>query len=214
MKYKRNLSGKERIVSKFLLENRIYEQLFNSKVEFVTSPTLQKLGVDLFVPGKYIFVDEKAAVNYVNTNLRNLVGDYINLSNNHIGWMADKKSLTTYLMQEFIILKDNRDTANFFVEDILAVDIMIIDFFKLRRYLDSIGWGIDAARILLKQMNSHGKTLLYNKRNHDVELRISKDYKESPAFVRVRYNVLVNKIRAQCFHAMYDGQLLAGFYRR
>ena len=213
MNYRKNSSGKETIVTKFLRERMVYESLFNREVKFVDTYFLQMLGVDFFVPDRYIFVDEKAAVNYVNAEFRNLVGDYVNTATNHRGWMADKESLTTHIMQEFIITNDSRNN-DFRLEDILAVDIMVIDFFKLKRYLDKIGWGIDAACLILRYMNQHNMSLMHNKRDKNVELRISKGYREAPAFVRVKYDTLVNKIGARCFYVRCDGKISEGFYRR
>lgn len=213
MKYRKNLSGKEELVTKFLKKQNVYKTLFG-KVNFVSEAWIQKLGVDFYTPKKYVFVDEKAAVNYAGTGIRNVVGDYINLFNKHIGWMADKKALTTHLMQEFIILKDNDKRYNYTDSDIFAIDIMFIDFSKLRHYLDSIGWDIDAALALLKTMDENNICEVINEEDKNVQLRITKDLKEKPGFIRIKRNTLINNIGAECISVTHKGLIREGFVPR
>jgi len=211
MKYRQNQSGREVYVSNFLNNRGVYRKIFDEDIEPVYNVKLQKLGVDFFVPSRYIFIDEKAAVNYAGTNIRNMVGDYINLSNNNVGWMADKKSLTTHIMQEFIILKDNSKRKTFTESDIFAIDIMFIDFGRLRKYLNDINWDIDTAMEILRDMNDNNVSLRRNPIDSSVELRITNDLREKPAYVRIKKNTLVNKIGAELCHVTCDGEVNLGF---
>jgi len=136
--------NKEQLLGKFL--DSIYPQI-NIEVERNNNIDLQHKGVDLIYKEKEnIFIDEKAQLDYLNSNLPTFTFELSYLKNEEyrLGWLFDESKLTThYFLITGIYAKNINDLTQGFIKCIIT---------SVNRSL------------LIKHLNSKGLTytVLYN----------------------------------------------------
>jgi len=128
---------KEKILASFL--DTRYAKL-NLHFERVHDLKLQKKGVDLIYvhKNKRFFIDEKAQLDYINTELPTFTFELSYLKNGleKTGWLLDKNKITShYFLIVGIYAIDPTDLEKGFTK----VKIISVDRTKLLVFLDSVG---------------------------------------------------------------------------
>ena len=131
------------LVSQFLDKN-FYSSC--SDVERIYTKKEQVKGVDIKFTfnGKRYICDEKAAIRYVNQNLKTFALELSFIDRNgdeHDGWLIDEEKINNSFM--FIWLdKADKDTIHS-IDDIKELELMIVSRDKIIEYLNGLGWTIN-----------------------------------------------------------------------
>ena len=141
---------KEKILASFL--DATYVKL-NLHFERIQELKLQKEGVDLIYvhKNKRFFIDEKAQLDYINTELPTFTFELSYLKNGveKMGWLLDKNKITThYFLIVNIYASDKTDLEKGFKR----VKIISVNRTKLLAFLDGIG-------LTSTQLNGYNKKL-------------------------------------------------------
>lgn len=133
--FERDLN-KEKLLGNFL--DSVYKKL-DLEFERVTDIDLQHSGVDLKYPKRdYIYIDEKAQLDYLNKSLPTFTFELSYLKNEEqkLGWLLDSSKLTThYFLITGIYVEDEKDLKKGFKN----CTITSVNRKKLLNYLELKG---------------------------------------------------------------------------
>ena len=176
----------EMILDEYLDKN-FYDVLFHNHYSRIHDKENQWAGIDIILYGEthQLLIDEKAAVHYINKDLKTFTFELQFINRIHKlqqGWLYDKHKVT----QEYAIYyiqSINENYANMKVEDIISVEVLYINRNKLIQALETVGLDEEHLDKTLDYMRKNQQT--YIKLNKDVNLQYSPDYQEQPINVKV-----------------------------
>lgn len=186
--------GKEIILGRYL--DDVYRQL-NINLKRVTSIDLQNLGVDLMYTdnsGKHLYIDEKAQLDYINSNLPTFTFELSYLKNSEWkkGWFLDFSKATTHYFLITNIMADNPSNLG---QGIKSCNITSVNREKLINHLSSIG-------LTNEQLKSYDNSIRQGQnfgKNHISELNpqkegliyFTKNKSEKPINLQLRLKYLI-----------------------
>lgn len=145
----------------------------------------QKQGIDFTVEmnNERMYIDEKAAVYYVNKNLSTFAFElsYLNREENiNTGWFLDDTLKTTHYHLMWLKTK-NKDISPFEIkkEDISEIESMIVEKHTLRKHLEELGYDKNKLKNINKELRKT-KDSRRNLNNNNIYLVHTKGLSEGP----------------------------------
>lgn len=197
--------NQEAILSSYL--DKIYK---TKGIDFdrISDSEMQHRGIDIVIKEKTkeYFIDEKAQLHYINTDLPTFTFELSYLKNNvqKDGWLLDENKLTHYyfLITGIFLKKEKNELLSY--EDIEKVKITSVDRKKLRDHLDSMK--LDKKTLLqynleFRKSKSYGKnTIAELNPNSEGLIYFTEHLAEKPINLQLRLSYLIEIGVAKKFH--------------
>ena len=200
-------SSAERALGAFLDEH-FYEVLHRSvsgfEYERVKDRKRQLEGMDVIVDygGRRVIIDEKAALHYVNSNLKTFAFELSSLQRGHRdpvpGWLYNPTAKTNRYLLMWLTTWDahTKQLKEIPLEQIVPenfkeVECILVERSKIQRYLNRCGWNeaLLMERAEKIRENPNDERLRWDG-NSSIRFKLSGQYKERPVNMLIQRDVL------------------------
>lgn len=197
--------GQEKILSEYL--DIIYK---SKEEEFIRIDDIEKQhqGIDIIIKrnSREYYIDEKAQLHYVNSDLPTFTFELSYLVKNNIlheGWLFDKNKLTQYyFLITGIFLKENKNKLLHF-EDIEKLQITSVNRQKLIKHLEEISLTkgkLAEYEKTIRLNNKYGKNPICELPHNNGLLYFTEHLEEKPINLQLRLKYLIECNVAKIYH--------------
>lgn len=182
----------ENIMSEFLLKN-FYNTLNPKSIQKINDKNLQIKGVDIILNlnDKIYYIDEKAAIRYVNLKTFALELSFIDKKGNtKIGWLLDKNKINDYFL--FVWINELYDDKIYNINSIKNVDVALVNKSKIFSYLNSIGWTVENLYNKNNNIRNKNDNRMGNIKKNKCKFSYSINLKEKPINILLPKETYIN----------------------
>ena len=171
----------ERIISQFL-DKHFYPNLRSIQTyERISTKDLQVKGVDTIitcVDGVH-FIDEKAAVKYINLETFALELSFFNrFGKLCTGWLLDKTKINDYFLFVWINKLNHEKIVD--ISSIKDIDVALVKKERIIDYLTTLGWTLDKLERKIHQIREQTNVNMGNIKQYGCKFAYSQQLIEKP----------------------------------
>lgn len=171
----------EKIISQFL-DLHFYPHIPNlQKVERITDKGRQVKGVDVIIThnNDVNYIDEKAAVKYLNLQTFALELSFINKNGKLCtGWLLDNTKINDCFL--FVWINQLRHEKIQDITSVQNVDVALVKKAKIMQYLASIGWTFEKLQRKMYQIRHQNDVNMGNIKEYGCKFSYSQQLIEKP----------------------------------
>lgn len=171
----------EKVISQFL-DLHFYPQLSDIQhIERIQDRNIQIKGADIiFIHNdETYYIDEKAAVKYLNLTTFALELSFMNrFGNLCTGWLLDETKINNYFV--FVWINKLRHKTIQDITSVQDVDVALVKKEKIIEYLSSLGWTFEKLQNKIQEIRSQSNVDMGNIENYGWVFKYSQQLKEMP----------------------------------
>ena len=171
----------EKIIAQ-ILDKHFYPTLKNAQTwERISNKELQVKGTDVVFSSNdgVHFIDEKAAVKFLNLETFALELSFLNKSGKLcVGWFLDKRKINDYFVFVWINRLNHEKIID--ISSIKEIDVALVKKENIVKYLVSLGWTMKKLELKMQQIREESNVNMGNIKQYGCKFAFSQQLIEKP----------------------------------